>query len=258
MKNISKLFEAILILVVIFSMSSCSTAFLANPGIDPIVFTKPAYRDSAFVSSYIGGKFNKSTYFNSYSDINNNNFGQLYFYQSQTEKYFNFSYGTFGYYGQIDIETDGINQKSKSYYGGGVSSEMNWNVPTRFVNIRPIGMKLTAYYEDGQFAQYKDVYRSSVNNNYNDNYYRTASSADRFAYSLSFNTGMDVKLKNNKSMGLVYSLGSTTTLPKHLTDLNFSGILNYTTNKFTVYFQNSGSLIIGNNDFIIGFNYRLQ
>jgi hypothetical protein len=255
MKNTLKTVGFLLTLAAFCSLESCSLSYFANPAIDPIVFTKPVYCDSAVTSSYIGGKINSSTYNNNNyyyenSEKKQNFYGQAYVFQTRTEKYFSFSYGAFGYYGQIDAQTNSTLPNFLSYAGGGISSEINLNIPLKFIDIRPIGIKGTAYFEDGQFARYKD---ENYDQFYPDESHRKA---DRFAYSISYSTGLDIKIKNN-SLGVSYSLGTTTTIPLGLTDLTYSGIINYSTPKLTFYLQKSGTLIMGHNDLIVGLNYRL-
>jgi hypothetical protein len=248
-----KTFGFLLMLTCLVGMESCSLSYLANPGIDPIVFTKPIYCDSTTTNTYVGGKVNASTYFNNNGETKQNHYGQAYAFQTLTDKYFIFSYGAFGYYGTIDTQINSPITNFLSYMGGGISSEINLNIPLKTINIHPIGMKGTVYYEDGQFARYKNR-----NENLNGLYeLQNGRKADRFAYNISFNTGLDVKLKNN-TLGVSYSLGSTSTIPLFMTDLTYSGIINYSTNRFTFYLQKSGTLIMGNNDFIIGLNFRIR
>ncbi len=57
--NTIKLLLHLLVISVLFS--SCVASYnIANAGIDPIVFTKPVFRDSSTVTDYFGGKFTHS------------------------------------------------------------------------------------------------------------------------------------------------------------------------------------------------------
>ncbi|MGC3977371.1 MAG: hypothetical protein QM751_03525 [Paludibacteraceae bacterium] len=105
-------------------MQSCTPYYaLGNNGIDPIVFVKPVYKDSALVTTYIGGKYTHSVD-SAYSHANEvNYFGQLSCSQTHILKYYNFSYGAFGYLGNYKVAKIDNLKGNKMYYGGGISSE---------------------------------------------------------------------------------------------------------------------------------------
>jgi len=229
---------------IIFSMSSCSSLYMANPCIDPIVFTKPAYRDSAFVSSYIGGKFNKSGYYSTYETLTDNYFGQLYCFQTQTNKYYNLSYGAFGYYGKVGIEKD-FTTNYKNFYGTGISADAQVNIPIQNIDLRPIGIKVSALYEAGEYYRHKNSQLQSI-----------GIFSDKFACNISQTAGMNYKFRKS-SLGVDLSYGYTCTIPHIYLDLSYSAIINYTTPKFTFYLQKSGTIMVTNDDFVIGLNYRL-
>ena len=249
MKPYQKIGYLILIAVFVLGFSSCSTFFIGNSNTEPIVFVKPVYRDSAFITSYVGAKLNHSEFLNLYSDMHSNNFGQLNWSQTQTDKYFNVSYGVFGYYGQITLDQyesyEPFDVTNKSYFGGGVSADIQLNLPFRSVNVRPIGIRGSALYEDGEFAKYK-----------NQNLNVIGFFPDKIATTLSQTAGIDFKFKQS-SLGFNISVGTILTMPRSFMDWGYSTNINYTTNKFNVFIQNSGMLLMSNNDLIVGINYRL-
>lgn len=247
-KTINGLCNQLIVLLTVF-FSSCSTLFIANSSIEPIVFTKPSFRDSAIVTSYASAKFNKSDFYNTYSDLKSNYFGQISWSQTQTEQYLNVSYGAFGYYGKVYIDefiyNDFYDVNSKGYFGGGLSSEIQLNIPLEYVNIRPIGVRGSLLYENGEFAQYKW-----------DNLSAIGLYPDYIAMSVSGSSGMDIKLKRS-SIGFNVSMGSIITMPHAITDIGYSTNISYNAPKFTVFFQNSGTLLMSNNDLVVGFSYKL-
>lgn len=255
MKHYLKIGYLITISVFTLGFSSCSAFFIGNSNIEPIVFAKPVYRDSAFVTSYVGGKFNRSEFMNEsellsiFNDMHSNYFGQLNWSQTQTEKNFNVSYGVFGYYGQVTLDkyedSGQFDITSKGYFGGGISADIQLNLPFKNINIRPIGIRGSAVYEDGEFAKYK-----------RDNLNFIGFGPDKIAMNLSQTAGIDFKLKRS-SIGFNMSVGTILTMPHAFMDFGYSTNINYTTSKFNVFIQNSGMLLMSNNDLIVGLNYRL-
>jgi hypothetical protein len=242
------------ITTIVFTLTSCSSLFFANSTIEPIIFTKPIYRDSAFVSSYIGGKLNKSIFQNAYSDfsdISDNYYGQLNLSQTQTEEYYNLSYGAFGYLGKIGIANNiydnGIYETIdyKNYFGGGVSADFQLSFPLQNIIFRPFGIRGSLQYENGEYLKYKRNDLAVI-----------ALVPDKFAISLSGTCGMDYKLRQS-SIGVNLSVGNIVSLPNYIMDLGYAANLNYSTPKFTVFILKSGNLLNSNDDLVVGFNYKL-
>lgn len=215
-------FKLIFIFAALQLLSSCSALYMANPCIDPIVFSKPAYRDTACVSNYVGGKLNRSVYMNQYESLSDNYFGQLYLFQTQTNKYYNLSYGAFGYYGRIGIEED-LKPNYKGYFGGGVSADIQLNIPIQNIDLRLIGVKASAIYEDGEY--FRDKYSGLES---------LGIFTDKFACNISQTGGMTFKFRKS-SFGVDFSYGFTYTIPHMFMDVTYSAIVNYSTPKFTVY-----------------------
>ena len=119
MKSIKQAFEIGLVCFLLFSLYSCAPFYaLGNNGVAPIVFIKPVYADSASKATYIGGKYTHTTdgAYN-YKD-EASYFGQLNWSQIHTLKYYNFSYGTFGYLGTYKVAELESFKGNKTYYGG--------------------------------------------------------------------------------------------------------------------------------------------
>lgn len=244
MKILRPFVNSILFIATLQFLSSCSALYIANPGIDPIVFTKPAYHDSTLVTNYVGGKFNRSEYLNSYDQLTDNYFGQLYLFQTQTYRFFNTSFGAFGYLGKVGVE-DNFNTNYKSYYGGGVSADVQLAIPIMNFTLKPIGIKGSLLYEDGEYyrLRYNDLQAIGI-------------ISDKFMCNISQTAGIDYQFRKN-SLGLDISAGFSYMIPHMYMDLTYSAILNYTTPKFMIYLQKSGALMLSNDDLVIGLNFRL-
>lgn len=245
MKILQSFVNSILFIAALQLLSSCSTLYMANPCIDPIVFTKPAYHDSASVSNYVGGKLNRSEYLNDYEPLTDNYFGQLYCFQTITNKYFNTSFGAFGYLGKVGVEENSITNY-KSYFGGGVSADAQLNIPYFNFNFKPIGIKGSLLYEDGQYSQVRATQLGEI-----------GMYPDKFMCNISQTAGVDYQFRKS-SLGLDISAGYSFMVPHMYMDLTYSVILNYSTPKFMIYLQRSSSVFMSNDDFVIGLNYRLR
>lgn len=248
MKILRPFVNFILFITVLQLLSSCSAVYIANPGIDPIVFTKPTYRDSVSVSNYVGGKLNRSEYLNQYEDLTENYFGQVYIFQTITNKYFNTSYGAFGYLGKMGIENVENNfvKQFENYYGAGVSADVQLNIPFRNINFKPLGIKGSFIYEDGNYYQYRAREMGGI-----------GLSPDKFMGNISQTAGIDYQFRQS-SLGLDISGGYSFMIPHMIMDMTFSVIVNYTTPKFMIYLQKSSSVLMSNDDIVIGLNYRLR
>jgi hypothetical protein len=245
MKTLQLFVYSVLIITALQLLTSCSTLFVANPCIDPIVFTKPAYRDSVTASNYVGGKLNRSIYLNQFETLSDNYFGQLYCFQTITNKYFNTSFGAFGYFGKVGIEENQITNYM-SYFGGGVSADAQLNIPYMNLNFKPLGIKGSLIYEDGPYSQVRADQLGGL-----------AMYPDKFMCNISQTAGIDYQF-NRSSLGLDISAGYSFMIPHLYMDFTYSVILNYTTPKFMIYLQRSSSLLVSNDDFIVGLNYRLR
>lgn len=241
----NKLFLLLLIVV----SSSCSTLYIANSGIDPIVFTKPVYADSITANTYMGGKINRSTYTDPMELLRNNYFGQAHIFQTITGKYLNSSYGAFGYMGKIIVKDaiDNIPTGYKNYFGGGISADIQLNIPVSNFNLKPIGFKGSLMYEDGEYNKWRRQQMGSVGN-----------LMDNTLLNISQTIGANYQFLNKNTFGLDASAGYTYMIPHLYMDMTFSIIVNYCTPKYAFYIQRSATVISQSNDLVFGMNIKLK
>ncbi len=245
MKTLTRISIIVVLISGLQLLSSCSSLFVANPGIDPIVFTKPIYNDSTTISNFVGGKLNRSTYLNTYDFLTDNYFGQAYLFQTVTDKYLNSSYGAFCYLGKVGVD-ENLVTNYRSYYGGGVSADVQFNIPIMSLNLKPLGLKGTLLYEDGEYSRWRFNQMGLP-----------GLFADKFMCNLSQTAGMNYVFRNKNSLGLDISAGYSFMIPHMYMDMTFSVILNYTTPRYMIYLQKSAAIIMSNDDFVIGFNFKL-
>lgn len=251
-----KALKWLLVPFLLFTVSSCiPTYYMANSGMDAIVFTTPVYRDSAQVTSYMGGKFTHSVDSSFHRSNETNLFGQVYWFRTHTDKYYNFSYGAFGYYGEYHVSAVQEYRGKKGYFGGGLSSEYSWNIPLGFADFRVFGLKGTLYYEDGDYRKFKILAGEQK---------LAQVSTDLFGFNISETMELDIKLNKVSSIGLFISNGISGQLISGERFYTSSGILNFQTNKFMLYIQGSSTLLHGvsdlfgiNEELSIGLNFRL-
>jgi hypothetical protein len=238
----------LLLCATIIASSSCSILNVANPTIEPIVFTKPMHRDTAFTTSYVGGKYSNTQYLDSYTDLLENNLGQVNLYQTYTRKFLNASYGGFAYVGSIKISdylnNHPENSDNKNYYGFGATADVQLNLPFGNFALRPLGARVSALYENGEYANYKNnlYHILSIKNNY-------------IATSISQTFGADYYFKKS-SIGFNFSAGFQTTYPTQYFDFGYSSNIVYTYDRLSMYLQQSGHLLLQNSDFVVGVSYR--
>ncbi len=247
--TISKSSIFLLLCVAILSTTSCSILNVGNPSVEPIVFTKPMHRDTAFTTNYVGGKYTNTQYLDLYNDLMANNLGQVNIYQTYTHKYLNASYGAFAYLGTIKV-SDYVNNHpedfdNKNYYGFGATADVQLNVPLGRFALRPLGNRFSLLYENGEYARYKNDMLAGIGivNNF-------------VASSVSQTFGADYYFKNS-SLGFTISAGMETIYPSMLFDFGYTSNLLYTYDRFTVYLQQSGHILLKNSDFVVGLTYRL-
>jgi len=178
-----------------------------------------------------------------------NYFGQLYWAQTHIEENYNYSYGAFGYLGSYKVaEVDNF-KGNKSYYGGGISGELNYNVPLKTCDIRFIGIKGTLFYENGDFTRFR---REASDQNLISGVFLS-----KFSYNISLLQGIDFKLHKGKlgidvSNGFTYFTNDT---PEFFTtSLN----IHYTYSRYTGFIQFTNSLFGIGEEISVGFNYRIK
>jgi hypothetical protein len=249
-KSIKRILKAGLLLSLLFSLHSCTPYYaFGNNGVDPIAFIKPVYADSASVTTYIGGKYTH-TIDSAYNHKNEvNYFGQLNWSQTRTSKYYNFSYGAFGYLGSYKVAKLEDFKGNKEYYGGGVSSEFCLNIPLRSVDLRLIGIKGTFYYENGDFTKFRRT--ASAQN------LISGVSASQFAYNISLTSGYELKYKKS-GLGFDGSTGMTYFMNDKAAFLTCSLNGHYTYKRYTVYVLYTESAFGIGEEYALGFSYRLK
>ena len=248
MKSIKQAFEIGLVCFLLFSLYNCTPFYaLGNNGVAPIVFIKPVYADSALTTTYIGGKYAHTTD-EAYSHTDEvNHFGQLNLSQSHILKYYNFSYGAFGYLGAYKVAELENFKGNKTYYGGGLSSEFCLNIPLKSIDLRIAGIKGSLYYENGDFTKFRRIAAEQ--------YLISGVTASQFAYNISFTSGAEFNYKNS-SFGLDSSTGMTYFIRDEHAFFTFSFNANYTYKRYTAYVLFTESVI--GEEFSVGFAYRLK
>ena len=250
MRIIKRFIGFVLGCLLISLFHSCSPYYaFGNAGINPIAFNKPVYSDSVKVSTYIGGKYTQ-TVDSAHNQFGERNyFGQLYWAQTHTEKYYSYSYGAFGYIGSYKVAKVENYNGNKSYYGGGLSGEINFNVPFQSADIRFIGLQGTLLYEDGPFTRFR---RLAGEQNL-----ISGVTSSKFAYNISCVHSIDFKI-HKSTIGLDISNGITYFTNDSPRFFSSSLILHYTYKQFTAYIQNTNSLFGIGEEFALGFNYRIK
>ena len=229
---------------------SCSPYYaFGNAGINPIVFNKPVYSDSLKVTTYLGGKYTQTVDSAYNQEGEKNQFGQLYWAQTHIEKYYNYSYGAFGYIGRYKVAKVENYNGNKSYYGGGVSGEINFNIPLQSVDIRLIGIQGMLMYEDGAFTRFRRLA--------GEQHLISGVTSSKLAYNISCLQGIDFKIQKS-TIGLDISNGITYFTNDSPRFFSSSLILHYTYKQFTAYTQNTNSLFGIGEEFTLGFNYRIK
>lgn len=215
--------------LIVFLLPGCLPRYgLANSGGDPIFFTKPVYKDSAVVATYVGGKFCQTADSAYFHKNESSYFGELYLYRSHSQKFFNYAYGIFGYQGSYRVAQLEQFKGNKHFYGGGVSGEMNLNLPVYIVDMRLFGVRGSAWYEGGDFYSFRK-YASDQGLIENVN-------TSHLAYNISFMQEYNFRL-NNSSVGFYHSLGTTSDLEHQYSYLTYTSTLFFTYKRFTSYAQ---------------------
>lgn len=220
-----------------------------SSGIDPIVFVKPVYADTARVSTYAGGSFTH-TPDSAYGHWNESNMsGKFYLARTQSEKYYTFSYGAFGFMGKYHVAEIPGYRGYKSYYGGGLSGEFCFNIPFGSTDIRLFGLKGSMYYEDGDFTAFRThAARQEL---------IRGVTQSRMAYNISLTSGYEYRFAYQHSIGLDGSMGVTNYWNDDPADLTFSANIHYTHKRYMGYFLLAHSVFGLGGEYAIGVSYRL-
>ncbi|MEL7146777.1 MAG: hypothetical protein AAFO69_10445 [Bacteroidota bacterium] len=161
----------LVILVWALSCFSCAVTRnqygIANIGTGANLSFKPAYRDTVENATYIGGSLGSTLGANGYNDGESSQLGLLSINRAITFKNFNASYGGFIYGGKyITQPYPGIPGGNKSFIGGGIEGDINFNIPINDVDFRIIGLKATYLHEEGEYFDFRrNVERNRFANN---------------------------------------------------------------------------------------------
>lgn len=221
---------------------------MANTGMNPIVFTKPVYRDTATITDYIGGKFSHSIDSAYYQSGETNSFGQIYLFRTHTKKNYSFSYGGYGYMGDYNVQVLQTYRGKKNYFGGGLSGDISLNLPSRLVDFRIIGIQGTLFYEDGDFRKFKMLAGQQ---------YMATTSTNQFGFNVCMTSALDFKLNEWSSIGYSVALGISGELVTGHRFLTDSSILNYQNKRVTLFLQSSTCYFGIGSELAFGLNYRL-
>ena len=232
----------------IFSINGCSPEYgMANGSGAPIYFAKPFYKDSAVRAIYVGGKFEHSldsAYSNSHEK---NYFGEFYIYRSHSWLHCNLSYGLFGYTGSYKVAAIQQYRGDKPYYGGGISTELDFKITEKNFEWRFLGFRGTLIYEDGSFYDFR---RRAFDENLISDV-----SPGRYAYNFSVSSEYIYKFRQN-CLGLYTSYGWTRNFRYNDVFPTIVGCLNYSYRKITVYSQLNWCILAAGGSYSLGIAYR--
>ena len=106
---------------------------------------KPAYRDSTEKATYISGSIQGTLRDESFNTDESSAFGIVNLHRAITKKHMNFSYGGFLHGGNYktaeeeNIAGERVAEGRQAFYGGGLNTEINYNLPFRQIDWRVIG-----------------------------------------------------------------------------------------------------------------------
>lgn len=191
MKNIVFTFIAAISASFLFS---CNSAYgPAITGSHAPYQARSAYHDSTIVQNWVSGSLHNGARFRESEE--SNILGQIHFHQAYTTKNLKATYGGFLYGGNYS-STYPRNQ-NLSYFGAGARGSFSLNIPTPKVDFNIIGIQAGFATEFGEYRKFR----------YED--------PDVYTYghwwmipTLNVTTGIDIKLKHMKSIGIQTGLGS--------------------------------------------------
>lgn len=118
---------------------------------------KPSYRDSTESATYISGAIHGTNGKTGFNTGESSTFSLINIHKAITKEHMNFFYrgylhgGNYKANNQIDLPGG-----DKTFVGGGVSSEINYNLPSKYIDWRVMGAKLSYQYEGGEFATFRE------------------------------------------------------------------------------------------------------
>ena len=229
-----------IILIVILFLSSCSVDRLYTSGSYGSIKTyiaKPEYRDKDTTAVYISGSFGRGEHFQS-GDFSNNMSSQnssddvkddvkelflLNIHKSFTRKNLNFYYGGGMTYGRYKFKSDFLDivraNEKKEFYNFNTKIGVNFNLPTKRMDWRIIGLEFGYNYEFGPFQKTLQLIKNRKMS-------RVLVVNEKSVFSYNFNSEAVFKLKNNNVFGLGFFIGDVLNNPKELENRSstFSGL----------------------------------
>ncbi len=209
---------------------------------------KPEYRNKDTSAVYISGDYNKSMYpqFGGYSnsglpqkdkeDIKN--LISLTIHKSITRENFNFFYGAGGAYGNYIFKSDFFDivkaNEKKSFYSFNTKIGFNYNLPTKKMDWRIIGLELGYNYEFGSYQNTLKLIKERT-----EDLPRILVVNEKSIFSYNFNSEAIFKLQHNNAFGIGFFVGDVLNNPKELKnrDSSFYGLFfSYKHKKYTLSF----------------------
>ncbi len=216
MKKINYFFHLFAVLGTGSLLFSCRPTYLgaALNGNDMSYWAKPVSQDSAKLSAtYASGGLVSNGGFQGQDRML---MAQSSVYRSHTSQFTNFNYGALLYGGSYSVGTsrlplDKFNGEY-GFYGYGLRSSFNINVPSKIVDFRIIGLDMAYSKEMGSFSNlrtnvpnYPSKADTLGNNGYNYNDFIPIRSPDMFTWG--FTSELAFKGNNNQQLILRYFLG---------------------------------------------------
>lgn len=140
-------------------ITSCTTTRygIANQGSQARYIAKPIYKDTTETALYISGQYfnNNGKGFNEQQEFSQ--FGDLMIHRSHSVKDWNYAYGILGYLGSYDVNAVYNLRGEKDFFGIGVMGEINYTIPFKHIEFRPVGFRLGIMREFGDYEEFKQL-----------------------------------------------------------------------------------------------------
>lgn len=224
-QNKSKLSVLLLVFVGVFMLTSCGKRVYTSGTYGSIksYTTKPEYRGESKKGTYISTDLSRGEQDVTNSITDKKTLLSIRAHRSITRKYFNFHYGLGGTFGKYKFGgpiTDGVNIGSKAFYSLNSKTGINFNLPTRKMDWRIIGVEFIYNYE---FGPYQDTLED-VKNDTEDPELLIVNKKSIFSYNLTSEAVF--KLNNSNALSLGIYVGDILNKTGNLKgeDANFFGV----------------------------------
>lgn len=154
---ISLLKTIFLVVSISILFSSCSSFYgVGNFSSESTILQKPTYRDSTAEATYISGSYHHIINSNDFDEYDKIELGTLSFSKGYTEEKQSYAFGGFLHAGNYQAQAlRNIQGTNQVFYGGGVTGEFSFNFNHKHFDVRLPGVKLTALYESGSYADFR-------------------------------------------------------------------------------------------------------